>query len=262
MKLIKLKPITNGTRHQVNLKKSILSKNNRLIRSSIKQINSCFGKSSTTGHTTSWHKSSGHKKLFRNINCSNQNYDAIVLSICYDPYRSSFISLNFDFNKKYFFRTISTNLILPGCLLKCNPTIKDLKLGFRTTIINIPTGSIVHNLSIRKEKKAQYIRSAGTCGQIVQRGENSAKIKLPSNLIIEIPTTTFASLGVVSNAQNNLTILGKAGRNRHLGRRPIVRGIAMNPVDHPHGGRSNGGKPSVTPWGLPTKNKFVLKKRK
>lgn len=262
MKLIKLNPVTNGTRHQINLQKAVLSKKNRFLRVSMKGLNHSFGRSSLTGHITAWHRSKGHKKLFRYINNSNDSYNGVVLFISYDPFRSAFVSLNFDLEKKKFFRTLSTNSITPGCLIKCNSKILDLKLGARTSLNWIPSGSIIHNLSLQKSEKAKYIRSAGTFGQVLQINKNTVKVKLPSNHIVETSVNAFATLGVVSNLINNLTVMGKAGKNRLKGRRPIVRGVAMNPVDHPHGGRSSGGKPGLTPWGLPTKNKFVLKKRK
>jgi large subunit ribosomal protein L2 len=149
----------------------------------------------------------------------------------------------------------------PGTLTSCNINGEDLKLGYRTRIKNIPTGSIVNNLTVNSRTIGQYIRSAGTYGQIIQTDQSKAKVRLPSNIIIKISTEAFASIGMLSNIKHNSTCLGKAGRSRFLGRRPTVRGVAMNPVDHPHGGRTNGGRPSVTPWGLPTKSGFYLKKR-
>ena len=142
------------------------------------------------------------------------------------------------------------------------PDINELKLGYRTKIKNIPAGSVIHSLTINDNLKTQYIRSAGTFGQIVQRGLTKAKIKLPSKKIIEISVNNYATIGVMSNLVDNQRYIGKAGTNRLLGKRPTVSGIAMNPVDHPHGGRSNGGIPSVTPWGLPTKCGFYLRKKK
>ena len=262
MKIIKLNSITNGLRHQLNIKKSLLSKNNRLLRNTIKGIFYSAGKSSITGHITAWHRRSGAKTIFRKICFSNNGYNAIILTSLYDPSRNSFIALNFDLERRLFFRTLLADTLFPGSIISCKLNSEDLKLGYRTQIRKIPTGSIINSLSSNKNKKSQFIRSAGTFGQIIQTGYLTAKIRLPSNQIIEISTDGFASLGIISNLKHNSTCLGKAGRNFLLGRRPIVRGIAMNPVDHPHGGRTNGGRPSVTPWGLPTKAKFALKRRK
>jgi large subunit ribosomal protein L2 len=181
--------------------------------------------------------------------------------VYYDSFRTSFTSLNFDLKNKNFFRTLSTSSVHPGTLLTCNNRFKDLKLGDRTQIKYVPAGSLINNLSKSTCCGSKFIRAAGTCGQIVQLGLHDAKVKLPSGYVTTVDTNGFATVGSLSNNQNNLKRLGKAGKNRMLGRRPIVRGIAMNPVDHPHGGRTNGGIPSVTPWGLPTKCKFYLKKK-
>ena len=157
-------------------------------------------------------------------------------------------NLNFELNKKKFFFNTAPDSVFPGTLLKdSNEINEDIKLGYRTKINNIPTGTLIHNLTLKNSIKPKYIRSAGTYGQIVQRGFETAKIKLPSKKIIEVSVNNYATIGIISNTQSNLTVIGKAGVNRRLGIRPTVRGIAMNPVDHPHGGRSNGGKPPVTP---------------
>jgi large subunit ribosomal protein L2 len=261
MKIIKLNPTTNGSRHQLSIKKSLLSKNNRLLRNSIKGISYAYGKSSLTGHTAAWHLGGGAKNIFRKVEFSNTGYNSIVVANLYDPCRSAFISLNFDLENLSFFRVLSVDTIFPGTLTSCNIGIEDLKLGYRTQIKNIPTGSIVNNLTVNSKALGQYIRSAGAYGQIIQTDHFKAKVRLPSNVIIEVSTDAFASIGVLSNIKHSSVCLGKAGRNRFLGRRPTVRGVAMNPVDHPHGGRTNGGRPSVTPWGLPTKSGFYLKKR-
>jgi large subunit ribosomal protein L2 len=126
---------------------------------------------------------------------------------------------------------------------------------------NIPAGSIIHSLSFNKKLNSIYIKSAGTFGQLIQKNNFFCKIKLPSSKIIEVSNSAFATIGIVSNSQHSNVVLGKAGRNRNKGIRPSVRGIAMNPVDHPHGGRTNGGRPSVTPWGKPTRGKPTSKKK-
>jgi len=262
MKIIKLKPITNGSRHCRKIEKYLLSKNNKLSKNSIKRILYSYGRSNSTGRITSWHRGGGNKNLFRKVDFLNKNSNSIVISTMYDPCRSSFISLKFDLDKKVFFRTLSIDSVYPGSLVSCKSNLKDLRLGCRTEIKNIPVGSLINSISIKDKKKSQFVRSAGTCGQIIQSSYKKSKIKLPSNKIIEIDSCSFATIGIVSNLQHNLVVLGKAGKKRHLGRRPVVRGIAMNPVDHPHGGRTNGGRPSVTPWGLPTKGGFYLKKKK
>ena len=241
MNLKKLKPNTNGTRHQLNIQKFLLSKSNRIVRSNFKNLKFCYGRSPQTGHITAWHRGGGHKKLFRNIDFLNKNFCSINIASFYDPNRTSFIFLNFDLKKKVFFQTLATNNIYPGSFLICKSNFLELKLGYRTQIKNIPTGSLIHTLSLSEQSSGQYIRAAGTFGQIIQKDKKRAKVRLPSNSIVDVSVDSYVTLGVLSNPQHNLVYLGKAGRNRFLGRRPIVRGI---------------------PWGLPTKGGFYLKKRK
>jgi large subunit ribosomal protein L2 len=203
-----------------------------------------------------------HKQLFRNIDFSNSKTTSVVVAICYDPARTSFISINFDLIKREFFHTLATKANFPGSILMSDHSLNDLRLGYRTNIKNIAPGSLVHCISQNEKQIGVYAKSAGSFGQILQTTKEYAKIKLPSNKIVSVSVNSFATLGIVSNEKHNLVYIGKAGINRHKGIRPSVRGIAMNPVDHPHGGRTNGGKPSVTPWGLPTKGKFYLRKKK
>lgn len=263
MKLIKLKPITSGMRHQLNIKKNLLSKTNKILKNSILGVKKFAGRSSLNGKISVWHKGGGCKSNFRKINFSNNASESIVVCIMYDPKRSSFISLNFDLHKKYFFQTLSTNLIYPGSLISCTSVQKDLSLGNRTMLKNIPTGSLIHSLSSSlNSNKVCFARAAGTFCQILQKSFASIKVRLPSSKIIEVSPNTYGTVGILSNLQHNLVYLGKAGRNRLKGKRPTVRGVAMNPVDHPHGGRTNGGRPSVTPWGIPTKGKPTVKKKK
>lgn len=281
MKLIKPRPLTPGQRHQVNLAKFMLAKDNKLGKTTITMHHKCKGRSPQTGHITAWHRGGGHKQKYREIKFDNKPSESIVLTTMYDPYRTAFINFNFDLNNKKFFRTISTDSIYPGTLLTCAEKPEELKLGTRTMLKSMPTGTIIHSLSLSKLnyvssilyylicclsiigefRRAQYIRSAGTSGQIMSCNEKTAKVRLPSERIIEVSSRCYATIGEVSNRLQRMTVLGKAGRSRHLGRRPHVRGIAMNPVDHPHGGRSNGGRPSCSPWGKPTKCGFSMVKK-
>ncbi len=261
MKLIKVKPVTNGSRHQVKLDKAALVKNTRIFKNLITKNKMANGRSPITGHITSWHKGGGKKKLYRALTDTNEPVNSIVIGINYDPNRSAFISTNFNLKTKEFYNSLAINKVCPGSLIMTNSELKELKLGFRTQLSGLPIGTILNNISQGKNSDAKYAKSAGTSAQLIQVGNKTAQLKLPSNTIVRVSTESFANLGVVSNPQHSLICLGKAGRNRNLNRRPITRGIAMNPVDHPHGGRTNGGRPSVTPWGLPTKSKFYLKKR-
>jgi large subunit ribosomal protein L2 len=261
MQLKKLKSVTNGTRHQIILQKNTLAKNNRIFRKNTSYFHSNSGRSTKTGNITIWHKGGKVKKLYRHLSYSSSSKNSVLLTVMYDPYRNCLISLNFDLNRKVFFQTMLTKDTFPGTFLKESNRLNELRLGFRASIKNIPTGTSISNITGFNTEKTKYARSAGTSSQIIQQMQNQkTKIRLPSNKIVEITSNAFCSIGVVSNQKHNLCYKGKAGKNRHRGIRPTVRGIAMNPVDHPHGGRTNGGRPSVTPWGLPTKGKFYLKK--
>jgi large subunit ribosomal protein L2 len=253
MKIKKSKPITNGQRHQINIQKKLLAKYGDLHKQSIFGLKRFFGRSSICGRITIRHKGSGCKKKVRFIDFSNQSKNSLVLFIMYDSFRTAFTSLNFDLNRKIFFRLLAIQNVNAGCLNICSKIIISLKLGNRMPLINIPAGSILHNLSLLH--KSKYVRSAGSFFQIIQKNYKFCQIRLPSGCIKKVSTNSFGTLGSASNPQHNLIYLGKAGRCRNMGIRPSVRGIAMNPVDHPHGGKSNKGCVPVTPWGALAKNK-------
>lgn len=259
MKLKQLNPTTSGTRFQINIQKNLLSKTNKLFKSSIKGIKRCFGRSLTSGRITVWHKGGACKKKVRQLASTDTPYIGIVLTIMYDPFHNSFIALVFDFKTSLFLNILSTAKVLPGSIVLTTNKKSDLNLGYRILLQNTPTGSIFHSLSLNNNIK--YARSAGTSCQLIQKLAHNCKVKLPSGVVVDVNTNSFGTLGTISNSQHNLISIGKAGKNRLKGIRPTVRGIAMNPVDHPHGGRTNGGRPSVTPWGIPTKGKPTVKKK-
>ena len=260
MQMFKSKPYTSGIRHYINIKKNLLSKINTFFKQSIVGFKRFRGRGSDTGRITVRHLGGGCKKKFRTLNLSNMEKYSVILSIMYDPFRSSFISLNFDLMNNTFFRSIATNSVGPGSLQVCGEKNVELKLGNRTAIREIPTGSILHSLSSNSYTK--YVRSAGLFFQVIQKSQKACKVRLPSGFIKNVSDSSFGTIGVISNSQHALIYMGKAGRNRMLGIRPTVRGVAMNPVDHPHGGRTNGGRPSVTPWGIPTKGKPTVLRKK
>ncbi len=259
MKLINSKPFNNSSRHRISLSKSLLAKDTHFLNSLLVKKTSSFGKSQPSGRISAWHRQRGAKKLYRPIELLNDAGLYLTLFSTYDPNKSSFSSVVFDVISKKFKNYISVSSVTPGCVVQVKRKLPRYRLGYRMQLRSLPTGSLINNMGNFLGTKISYIKSAGAVGQIVQTTSTTCKVKLPSGQIIEVPSSRYATLGSVSNEQNNLVNLGKAGTNRNLGRRPITRGIAMNPVDHPHGGRTNGGRPSVTPWGLPTKNKFYLK---
>jgi len=256
MQLKKKSAIISSIRHQVNLKKNLLVKKNKIVKSLIKCIKLDQGRSSSTGAITVRHKGNGCKKKLHILN-SNDSFFGLSLCHMYSCTQNAFISLNFDLNNKSFFKTISTNNVFSGSIIISSNNLKEFSTGYRTQLKSFPVGSIIHSIS--EKQKIKYANSAGSFCQLLEK-KNYCKLRLPSGNVIKISENAFGTLGVVSNFKYNLTCIGKAGRNRLKGIRPSVRGVAMNPVDHPHGGRTNGGRPSVTPWGIPTKGKPTVKK--
>jgi len=256
----KVKTTNNSNRNKIKIFKFLLSKTNKIDKTNTKGFHSFQGRSSKNGKITVRHKGGRVKRLFRLLNFGNKDFKGIVITTMYDPNRSSFISLIFDLKKKIFFKNLTTNFLIPGSLIICTIKKIDLKLGYRIPLYNIPTGSIFHSLNLSNKNKTQIARSAGSYCQLIQKNFTTSKIKIPSGKYIEVLNKfSYGTLGIVSNLINRTIRLGKAGINRLKGRRPTIRGIAMNPVDHPHGGRTNGGIHWKTPWGISTKGKKTSK---
>lgn len=250
-------PITPSMRHYKYITKYLLSKHNRVLKSLIYNIKRFSGKSASTGRTILWGRSSGCKKLYRKLCFFNQNTLGIILFSIYDPNRTCFLSAFFDFYSYKFSYIPSLSNIYSGSIVGHTMTRKSrFVLGFRYPISIVPIALNVCLLSIKQNKIAQYARSAGGFCQVLSKFKNLCKVRLPSSSIITISSSCFITLGILSNKFKRLSSIGKAGRNRLLGLKPTVRGIAMNPVDNPHGGRTNGGCSWVTPWGKP----FLFKK--
>ncbi len=261
MKLIKYKPTTSGIRHVIKIKKNLLAKKSIFKLKATKKHSFANGRCALRGVITAWHRGGGAKKLYKPIEFTNKNSDLVILSTSYDPNRTAFISNCFDLDRKVFINKIHVNDTFPGTLLQTKNKLDELKVGSRTLLKNIPLGTTISNISYGAGI-SKIGRAAGTCAELNNIDNKAITIKLPSTTKIEVSPLAYATIGASSNEKHILTSLGKAGIARHKNRRPIVRGIAMNPVDHPHGGRTNGGKPSVTPWGLPTKGGFYLRKKK
>ena len=258
MKIKKYNPTSSGLRHRLINQKNLLALDSLLIKNLSKFLKRSYGRSSQTGRITSWHRSRGAKRKFKKVHSLSSPY-SISLGVFYDPNRSCFISLNFDFQKKTFDFSLTPYFSFSGTCTLNNNFLDELSLGSRTKLSSLPPGTVFYNLGSKQEQIGNFSRSAGTYCQMVQKTATIAKIKLPSNKIVAFPVDFYASLGTVSNLDHKTGILGKAGASRWKGRRPIVRGIAMNPIDHPHGGRTNGGRPCVTPWGKPTKGKPTVR---
>ena len=262
MKLKKYKPTSPGLRHKLFIQKNLLSFNNNIVKSLVYGKKRSVGRSSQTGRITVWHKGGGVKRKLRKFSNASDKGAFITVGVFYDPNRNSFISLNFDVFKKSFEFSITPFFTFAGNCSVSNNKLDELNLGSRSSISSIPAGAIVHNVGKNHKNIGLFGRSAGTFCQIIQKGLKTAKIKLPSNKVIEVSKDYFATLGCVANLEHSSSIKSKAGFSRLKGKRPTTRGIAMNPVDHPHGGRTNGGRPCVTPWGKPTKGKPTSKKQK
>lgn len=258
MYLFSLKPYTSGVRHSLRIKKDLLCKSNRLLKKSLVGFKKMSGRSSETGHITVRHKGSGVKMNFRKM-LFQDYFLGLVVAISYNPSKNCFLSLNYNLLTGLFFQTPQIEYVGPGSFLVYNFQAPELKLGYRLVLSDVPVGSLINTVSSLK-KREKFIKSGGTYGQLIQKSENFCKLKLPSGELYILNKFSNATLGVLSNKQSNKCVLGKAGKSRLCGKRPGVRGVAMNPVDHPHGGRTNGGRPSVTPWGKPTKGRKTKKK--
>ncbi len=256
--------LTNGQRTRVDLDYSDLTAS-KPERSLLKKVNKTSGRD-WRGRISSRHKGGGNKKLFRMIDFkrNKDNVPAKVASIEYDPYRNSFIALlhYMDGEKRYILAPLGIKV---GDIVSSGPDV-DVKLGNTLPIKNIPVGTMIHNIEMSAGKGAALARSAGAFASLVAKEGRYATIKLPSGEQRLIHIDCRATIGQLGNLDSKNVVLGRAGRNRHLGRRPGVRGVAMNPCDHPHGGgegRSPIGMPSpVTPWGKPTLGYKTRKKRK
>lgn len=249
------KPITPSTRNLILLKQTNLQKT-PLLKSKIKGLKQKAGRN-FQGKITSYHKGGGHKQKYRKINfLRNLDSTNIILSIEYDPYRSANIASCYDINTQKIDYILAPKNLKIGDIIKTGKNAEP-KNGHTLPIANIPIGSFIHNVSPTINKKSQISRSAGTFSQLIEKTSNYARIKLSSGEHRKLSINCLATIGIVSNELHILTSIGKAGRSRWLSKRPKVRGVAMNPIDHPHGGgegKTSGGRTSVTPWGKPTKN--------
>lgn len=268
-----IKPITSTQRQTVLFKKNI-TKNfyiNIIIKKLIltnKKLIKGFHRANgrnNQGKITVRHRGGGHKRLYRKIEFNHINMNGIVTGISYDPNRSASIANIYNKNNNKNFYIIAPEGLKINDNIESGP-LAELKIGNSLPLSNIPIGSVIYNISINPLEKGKLIRSAGTSAQLLQKFENNyAKIRLNSGELRLILLKCYATLGIVSNINHQKIKLGKAGRSRWLNRRPSVRGVAMNPVDHPHGGgegKTSGGRPSVSPQGRITKGQPTRKKKK
>jgi len=223
------------------------------------------GGRNNAGRITARRRGGGHKRRYRVIDFKRRKFDmsATVERIEYDPNRTAFIALvkYSDGEQAYI---LAPQRLRPGDEVIAGDRV-DVKPGNAMPLNNIPVGTIIHNVEMRPGKGGQIARAGGTYVQLVGRDQGYAQIKLASGELRMVRGECMATIGAVSNPDQANINLGKAGRNRWLGKRPSVRGVAMNPVDHPHGGgegRTSGGRHPVTPWGKPTKGRRTRKRNK
>jgi large subunit ribosomal protein L2 len=253
MKLKKRKFSKKAQRHLIQIDFSHLKKMS-LLKNEIKGKKTTSGRNNS-GKITIRHRGGGHKKKYRKINFKrNYNSTGITTSIEYDPNRNAFIASVYELNSNTFFYILAPKNLKTGDIIKSGTNL-EAKLGYALPIREIPVGSLLNSVSTNLNKPAQISRSAGTFSRLKEITFNLAKIELSSKEEKVIPSTCYATIGIVSNELHFLKKLGKAGRSRWLNHRPTVRGVAMNPIDHPHGGgegkKSGKGK---TPWGKPVKH--------
>lgn len=269
------RPITPGLRHRVQVVNDALTIGNEPQKALTKGKSSSGGRASN-GRISSRHRGGGHKRKYRELDWKRDKYGvpAVVATVEYDPNRSANIALlNYvDGEKRYI---IAPKGLAVGHKLLSGPAAP-IEIGNALPLENIPVGFTVHNVELTLGRGAQMARSAGAGALIVGTDGDYVTLKLPSNELRLVFKKCVATIGSVGNEDHMNERIGKAGRNRWLGKRPRVRGVAMNSVDHPHGGgegRGKGYKQPVTPWGQPCKgyktrdphkpsSRFIVKRRK
>lgn len=263
MALLKSKPTSAGRRFVTTVKTPDLHKgapHKALLAKKAKN-----GGRNTDGRITVRHRGGGHKQRYRIVDFkrTKDGIPARVERIEYDPNRSAHLALLLfaDGERRYI---IAPRGVAAGDLLQSGDDAP-IKVGNCLPLRNIPVGSVVHCVEMKPGKGAQIARSAGTSAQLVAREGMHATLRLRSGEMRKVPADCRATLGEVGNGEHSLRSLGKAGATRWRGVRPTVRGVAMNPVDHPHGGgegRTSGGRHPVSPWGVPTKGHKTRKNKR
>ena len=274
MTIRKFKPTTPSLRHMSVMTSAELTKGAKPQKNLLAKKTKTAGRNAL-GRITSRRRGAGAKQKYRIIDFKRQKQDipATVKSIEYDPNRTCNIALiaYADGEKTY--------ILAPNGLQVGDQVISsdnaDIKVGNSKLLKDIPVGTLVHNVELHPKRGGQMARSAGSYAQLMAKEGKEALLRLPSGELRKVKNNCRATIGQVGNLRHEQINIGKAGKNRLRGRRPKVRGVVMNPIDHPHGGgegRTSGGRHPVTPWGKPTKgaktrknkrtNKFIVKRRK
>src|SRR3989338_8234540 len=270
------KPTTPSRRGMTGIDFSLLTKK-RAEKSLLKYVRRSVGRSKASGRITVRHKGGGVKRLYRIIEFSQTKMDAPakVIALEYDPNRTGFIAL-IEYDDKVRQYIIACQGLKVGDSVVFSENAP-LASGNRIKLKNIPVGTSIYNIELEPGKGGILARSAGNAAQVLAQEQGFSNVKMPSSEVRRIKSECFATIGVVSNPENRFYTVGKAGKSRLKGRRPHVRGSAMNPVDHPHGGGEGrqpiGLKHPKTPWGKPAlgvktrkkkkwSNKYIISRRK
>jgi len=266
------RPTTPGRRGYTTLDGSELTRHEP-EKSLLEPLKKTGGRNNR-GELTSWWRGGGHKRMYRRIDFQRDKIGipAKVAGIEYDPNRSANIALLHyaDGEKRYILHPVGLNL---GDTIMAGPEA-DILPGNTLPLKNIPTGTLIHNLELKPGKGGQLVRAAGSAAQLLAKEEEFVQVKLPSGEVRKVHADCMATIGQVGNLDYENVSFGKAGRSRWFGRRPHVRGVAMNPIDHPHGGgegKTGEGRNPQTPWGKPTRghrtrrnprtDKFIVQRR-
>jgi large subunit ribosomal protein L2 len=263
MPVKKYRPTSPGRRFITTMDFSELSKVSP--ERSLVEVSKKHSGRNNNGHITVRHKGGGTRTLYRIIDFkrTKDGVPAKVATIEYDPNRSCRIALVHykDGEKRYILAPLGLKV---GDAIESGPSA-DIKIGNALPIKNIPVGTVIHNIELRPGQGGKLVRSAGVSAQLMAKEDEYSQIRMPSGEVRKVHVNCRATIGQIGNVEHENQIIGKAGRSRHLGKRPSVRGIAMNPVDHPHGGgeaRSTSGRPPTTPWGVMTMGKKTRRNKR
>jgi large subunit ribosomal protein L2 len=263
MPVKKYRPTSPGKRFLTTLDFSDLSKVEP--ERSLIEVRKKHSGRNNNGHITVRHRGGGTRKIYRIIDFKRAKDGVLakVATVEYDPNRSCRIALLHyrDGEKRYILAPLG---LRAGELVESGPNA-DIKIGNALPIKNIPVGTVIHNIELRPGEGGKLVRSAGVSAQLMAKEDQYSQVRMPSGEVRRIHINCRATIGQLGNVEHENQVIGKAGRSRHLGKRPSVRGIAMNPVDHPHGGgeaRSTSGRPPTTPWGVMTMGKKTRRNKR
>jgi len=257
------KPTTPSRRYMTNLDSGDITAK-ASVRSLLKKLPAHAGRNSN-GRITSRHRQAGAKKLYRIIDFKRDKFgiEGTVATVEYDPYRNCRICLvkYVDGDRRYVLQP--KGLVVGDKIMSAEAGL-DIKTGNAMKLKSIPVGTLVHNIELNPGQGGKFARSAGGYAQIMGRDGKYVSLRMPSSEMRYVLGECLATIGTVGNEDFSNIVIGKAGRSRHLGKRPQTRGSAMNPIDHPHGGgegKTNSGRHPVSPWGMPTKGYKTRKKK-